>query len=211
MRLLYFDNDVTLKLAACDLLDEAVSALGSQLTEVRLLATFKHKFGIASARNRARTQAQIGRNVFERIVAFQSAVGEAGPVTSAELLEMLEDIPAIDTGESLLFAAAIEHPDSLVVTGDKRSLRSLASEQRCVEVARHLIGRVLCFEQVLTEIIAAEGFDHVKSKVAPAIDCDICLRVVFGSGHDAEEDQVRYALDAYISELRDATGSLLRD
>lgn len=208
MRTLYFDNDVTWKLAACDLLDAAVSALDSDPTSVRLLATFKHRFGIANARNRPKIQEQIGLAAYDRILAFQRAVGEVGPV-SVDLLAMLEDVPAVDQGEAILFASAIEHPESLVLTGDKRSLRSLASSDGSREIASHLAGRVVCFEQVIKVIIAAAGFEHVKSRVVPAIDCDVCLRSVFGSGLDAEEDQVRFALDGYISELRNATGTLL--
>ena len=43
------DNDIVKKLAVCNLIDEAVSALGVSLDEIRVLPTARYKLGVAKA------------------------------------------------------------------------------------------------------------------------------------------------------------------
>jgi hypothetical protein len=206
---LYLDNDVISKLASCDLLDDAVDALGSEKRYVKILSTFKHRFGITNERLRSRIELQVGSDAFQRILDFQKSVGEIDPAPN-DLLLMFEDIPAIDSGEAQLFAAACESSDLLVVTGDKRSIRCLASTAACKAIARSLAGRVICLEQVVKHVIAARGFDYAKRKIVPAVDCDASLRAIFGMGLDAEEQNVGRALNSYINDLRVASGDLLQ-
>lgn len=208
MTTLYLDNDVISKLASCDLLDEAIEALNSQRKSVRILSTFKHRFGITNARRRAQIEQEVGSVVFGRIEDFQRSVGEI-PVAPHELVLAFEDLPAVDAGEAQLFASASTSNGVLVVTGDKRSIRCLASARECAAIARSLKHRVVCFEQVLLRVIRDRGFEHTKRKVVPAVDCDTALRAVFGMGLDAEEANVIRALDGYVESLRRESGDLL--
>lgn len=132
------------------------------------------------------------------------------PVVRSELLLMFEDLPAIDAGEAELFASASENSCVLVVTGDKRSICSLASSAACEQVSQALSGRIYCLEQIVKEVIKAKGFDYSKRKIVPSLDCDTSLRAIFGMGLDAEEDNVLRSLDSYIEHLRAETGQLLK-
>ena len=116
----------------------------------------------------------------------------------------------IDPGEAILFSATAAFPDFLLATGDKRSLKVLA-ELPANSVTARLAGRVICFEQVLIRIHASFGFDHLRDKVVPVVDCDTALRAVFGSGLDAVEGIVLAGFASYIRHLRNETGSLLVD
>lgn len=207
--LVFIDNDVISKLASCDLLDDAITVLGLQKADVRILGTFKHRFGITNEKRRAKVEQQVGVAAYQRLIDFQGSVGEV-EVNHGDLLTAFEDLAAIDAGEAQLYAEASEIADSFIVTGDKRSIRSLASAAACREICQNLSGRVICFEQLIKDILSRREFHQVKGKIVPAVDCDSVLRCAFGSGLDAEEAQVHRVLDANIAELREATGNLLR-
>lgn len=206
---LYLDNDVISKLASCDLLDEAIESLGSEKASVHILSTFKYRFGIANESRRSRIENEVGKETFQRILSFQQSVCEI-PVAPNDMLLLFEDVPAIDAGEAQLFAAAYASPSVLVVTGDKRSIRSLADAQACQPISQSLAGRVLCLEQVFKQVIETQGFEHAKRKIVPAVDCDTALRAIFGMGIDAEEENVMRSFDSYIGHLRTESGNLLR-
>ncbi len=64
------DNDIILKLAACDLLTDAWVALGLTQGDVRVLPTAKHKFGLT--KNPAKAKERYGAEVFARMQSFLS-------------------------------------------------------------------------------------------------------------------------------------------
>ncbi len=209
MTLLFVDNDVISKLASCDLVDDALISLNSNRHSVRILSTFKHRFGLTNQTRRSRIEQEIGLATYERILNFQISVGEI-PEAPDHLLSPFEDLTEIDVGESQMFASASVSEDVIVVTGDKRSIRCLASSRACEKITMALKHRILCFEQVVKAIITHKGFDYTKHKIVPAVHCDTVLRVIFGTGIDADETNVTFALDGYINELRRSSGDLLQ-
>ena len=194
------DNDIIYKLAACDMLDEALVALGVMYTDVYVLPTAKYKFGIT--KNPARAEARYGPEVVARIRNFLANVRELDVVGPSEELQLLAEIDGIDVGEAVLFSATVRFDNYLLATGDKNSLRAMASSPTCQPIARRLSGHVICLEQLVTRVIAHFGFAYVKDKVVPARSCDTALRAAFGSGDAATESNVLTALDGYINELR---------
>jgi hypothetical protein len=198
--ILLSDNDIIYKLAACDMLEEALVVLGVTYTDVYVLPTAKYKFGIMT--NRARAEARYGPDVVARIRSFLANVRELDVVVPPEELQLLAEIDGIDAGEAVLFSATVRFENYLLAMGDKNSLRAVASTPACQPIARRLSGHVICLEQIVTRVIAHFGFSYVKDKVVPARACDTALRAAFGSGDAAMESNVLVALDGYIDELR---------
>jgi hypothetical protein len=194
------DNDIIYKLAACDLLDEALIVLDVTHTDVYVLPTAKYKFGIT--RNPARAEARYGPAAVARMRDFLTKVHELDVVGPPEELQLLAEIDGIDAGEAVLFAATAGFDNYLLATGDKNSLRTMVSNPTCQPIARRLSGHVVCLEQIVMRVIAHFGFVYVKDKVVPARSCDTALRAAFGSGDAATESNVLSALEAYINELR---------
>ncbi|ETX04828.1 MAG: hypothetical protein ETSY2_26520 [Candidatus Entotheonella gemina] len=194
------DNDIIYKLAACDLLDEALVVLGVTPTDVYVLPTAKYKFGIT--KSPARTEAQYGSTVVTRIRNFLTQVHELDVVGSTEELRLLAEADGIDAGEAVLFSATVLFDHYLLATGDKNSLRAVASTPVSQPIAHRLSGHVICLEQIVMHIIEHFGFMYAKNKIVPARSCDTALRVAFGSGDAATELNVLAALDGYINELR---------
>jgi len=202
------DNDIIHKLAACDLLDDVLAALSLARTDVYVLPTAKYRFRIAQ-RNVAQAEQRYGAEVLARIRDFLASVREINFPGLPEELQLLAAVDGIDAGEAVLFAATSQFSQYLLATGDKSSLRALASTPTCRSIAQRICGHVICLEQIVKQMIQHCGFSYVKEKVIPARACDTALRVAFGSGSDATEASVLATLDSYINELRSLAIDLL--
>lgn len=203
------DNDIVKKLAICNLLDEAVGALGVSHREILVLPTARFKLGVAKNPDKAR--AQLGTEAFDRLKSFLANVGEISTVPPPDEQQLFDDVLDIDTGEAILFSAWANYAECVIATGDKRSLRALASLPNAEQIVARIAGHVICFEQIVMRIIDHSGFDLVRSRVIPTCDCDTVLRVAFGSGLEATEESVRRSLTVYTGYLRNETGPLLID
>ncbi len=197
--ILFCDNDILLKLAACDLLDDALESLGVDAQDVRVLPTAKWVFDVV--RNRAKGEEKYGRAIHQRICSFLQKAPEINPPCPHEL-QLLDDVMNVDPGDAILISGTVGFTEYLLATGDKRCLTALACNERCRPIAERLRGHVICLEQIIKKSIQQFGFERIKKKVVPAVDCDTALRAVFGTGLDAVEANVIRDLDAYIQELR---------
>ena len=204
------DNDLLKKLASCDLLSEAIDALGTTFSEVYVLNTARHVL-LNPLKNPAKVKSRIGEPVYERLSQFFDRAQILNVVPSPQEQQLFEDIAGIDPGEAVLFSVTAHFDECLLATGDKRSLRALTGNPLCQPVCQRLTNRVVCFEQVILRIIDQSGFAVVRAKVVPAFGCDTALRAVFGSGLEATEDSVRLGLTGYVTDLRNHTGNILVD
>jgi hypothetical protein len=114
------DNDIIHKLAACDLLDDALTALSLVRTDVYVLPTAKYKFGI-TPRRVAQGERRYGATVFARIRDFLASVREINVPGLPEELQLLAAVDGIDPGEAVLFAATAQFDQYLLATGDGHS------------------------------------------------------------------------------------------
>lgn len=195
------DNDVILKLAACDLLDESLAALNITKSDVYVLPTAKYAL--------ARAVVPHGEVVAARVNEFLASVQIIAWEPPPDELRLFEDTLGIDQGEAVLYASTATLDDFALVTGDKASLKALAGSAECQPIVNRLAGRVICLEQIIQRCVNHAGFDTVKNKVVPARGCDKALGAIFGSGLTTNATSVHEGLSSYISHLRSATGNLL--
>lgn len=206
---IYLDNDVILKLAACDLLDSFLSALGVDPEMVRVTA--QAKFQIPGCRRKREKIDRYGTDGLERAASFIGSIQSMEESEPRALrANALAVNPGIDDGEALLAAAAAALEESNLVTGDKRFIRALAAAEDAEDIRRALRGRMICLEQAVLLCIDHVGFTEVRRRVVPVLGCDNTLRAAFGSGERAEEDTVRSTLVEYIRHLANDVGPLLR-
>ncbi len=192
------DNDIVEKLAICDLLDDALEALGATLSDAYVIPTLRHRIG---GKARVKAEKRLGKEAVERLLSFIDDAREITQSSSEDML-LLDDLVGIDAGEAVLLSATGFHPDFRLLTDDKRCLRSVATLPECQPIALRIQGRVLCFEQVLCRLINHFSFAHVCAKVVPVLNCDTALRAAFGSGMDSTEPNSVACLERYIAELR---------
>lgn len=201
------DNDVIFKLAACDLLDRALHVLGLSRDDVFVLNTIKYQ--LQKQRRRTKLEAKYGREGVKRALEFVLSVHEIDSEPDLDDLATLAVVEDIDSGEAVIFAATKGSSDSILLMGDKRALTAICSANSCSSICARLKGRVICFEQIISLICAAE-FDSAKPKIVTAISCDTVLQIVFAGRLEATLDAVNEGLDSYIADLRRHTGALLR-
>jgi len=115
------DNDIIYKLAACDMLDEALVVLGVTYTDVYVLPTAKYKFGITQ--NPGRAEAQYGRDVVVRIRNFLANVRELEVVGPPEELQLL--------GRATLQRSRMCSPHSPVTSMRSAPLPLMCSSNPC--------------------------------------------------------------------------------
>jgi hypothetical protein len=203
----FADNDILHKLAAFALWEEARAVLTVGPKQVLLLPTAPFVLGLkdpATAVNRH------GTALASRL---QKTVAASGTVEESPAVEdqvALAGVLGIDQGEAILIALASRSPPSVLLTGDKRSLRALATEPTCAPIVEHLAGRVVVLEQVVRAIVSTYPFEIIRDKVVPAVAVDTAIRAVWGSGALAKRADVLAGLEAYIQDLRGQTGGLLR-
>jgi hypothetical protein len=202
------DNDIVLKLACCDLLNETLDVLGVRREEVFVLPTARHVL-LKPLKAPEKGRARLGDAVFQRVTLFLDSVQVIEAAPSPQEMLLFDDIVGIDSGEAVLFATTAHFPEFILATSDKNSLRALSSTAACEPICRRLAGKVICFEQLILRLIDRLGFNPIRDKVVPARDCDTALRAVFGSGLDAAEENVRTGLASYVNHLRGQTGALL--
>jgi len=204
-RLILIDNDALLKLARYGLLNEAVALFDCFPRDLRVLATAK--YSLLPAKNRLRLCED--EESAARLEAFLRTSNplEAGSA-DPELLDTLNAVQNIDAGESLLLAVGASNRDALVITGDKRSLAALCSDDSVAHVSRALAGRVVSLE-VLFIHLAEHQFAHVQECVRSKPDVDKALSFAFGVTTPTPSELVQEALTSYVRQLRDITGTLL--
>lgn len=202
------DNDIIHKLAACDLLNDAFSALDIVRADIYVLPSAKYKLCVVGRRSRLGEQ-RYGREGFARIRDFLTSVREIDVAGSPEVRQLFDGVDGIDPGEAVLFSAATTFDSYLLMTGDKASLRALASTPICNGVAQRIRGHVVCLEQIVKHLIQSFGFPYVRDKIVIGRGCDAVLNIAFGSRYDATEPNVLAALDSYINELRSLPVDLL--
>jgi len=201
------DNDIVLKLAACDLFGEFFTAFATTRSTVQILPTARNVLTSKRFQKRLDEAARL------RLAEFLANAPEINVVPSLERREALAEQPRIDDGEAFLFASCPLLTDSVLVTGDKRALIALVeagtSDATCAEVCAELAGRVYCFEQVIERILSAVGFDAIRERLVAARECDSGLALWLGSTLDATAERFDEGLQSFLNRARTETGALL--
>jgi hypothetical protein len=174
------DNDIILKLAQCDLLDDLPNILGKKCTDVFITDTAKYQLLPKSS---AKALSKCGNEeTLARLTAFLETTQTLSAIENTVLLAQLGDIDGIDGGEKFLFAAAVEIDNPLLITGDRRALRALLEHQdQLPTVFSALQNAVVTFESAILLALRLVGFAIVKQKLLGSPKPDGMLRLVLKS------------------------------
>lgn len=174
------DNDIILKLAQCDLLDVLSDILDCDETDVFITDAAKYQL---LPKQSAKALSKCGnKETLERLKAFLDTTQTLAAVKDEALLAQLEHIDNIDGGEKFLFAAAVEIPNPLLITGDKRALKALLEHQAQIPtVFSALQDSVVTFESAVLLAMQKFGFAIVKQKLLGSPKPDGTLRLVLRS------------------------------
>ena len=203
MLVCFLDNDIILKLAAYDLFAEVIAAFDLTWQDLRVLNTAIYSM---QAKNKAKYYSPEG---IQRAISIVEKCQTVQTQTTDEF-QLLLSIDQIDTGEASLIAATATTESAFwLMTGDKRCLKALASDESIASIHQRLVGRTICLEQILLKLISINGIDWVRHRVSVAPDCDKAIRNSFGLSTPADETSVKEALNSYIKHLEKQSQGLL--
>lgn len=206
--ILLSDNDLVVKLAQCDLLDEALSSLEAKRSECFVLNTIRHSLRLGNPDKSI--DCYVGSpQAFERINDFLEHCRILPEAPILDLIDHLVDIPEIDVGEQALFLHAKSNHDNnldfFMLTGDKRALRAICAYDQLQEF-EFLRTKVVCLESCMMDMIDYAGFDYINEKVSTARPqiaeekYDKVLRAAFGK--ERTQEHCLDCLRQYSNDIR---------
>lgn len=206
-RLCFLDNDIILKLTACELFDEAINILNIEEDNIRVLPSARYYF-----KNARRAKKLDPENIRNKVTVIANRYQTIDIVTTEARQEInkLQSYEGIDDGEANLIAATREVNAFWLTTGDKKFLKTLASYDELKIIRLRLQGKVICLEQLIRQLIYAKGFELTLLKVLPARQYDTAFKAIFGSGEQSTKNNVFDSLESYIEDLRTSTKGILR-
>lgn len=130
------------------------------------------------------------------------------PSPDEPVLQSLQRIQNIDSGEALLIAVLESTQDSILATGDKRAIKAIHSAM-ANGLACHIGGRFICLEQLLSCILSLIGHADWLASIGRATTIDTAIRMICGKDCNAPLDQIHDGLKSYTESLRKECGELL--
>ena len=205
----FLDNDIIHKLVAFQLFEEAIAVLQIVKTDLRVLPTARFFF-----QAKRKQQIQYPDAVWAEVinlVAACSIIPEPSPEQAQASIEETRQLEKfkheIQAGEATLIVATRLEPDFLLLSGDKRCMKALAAVPE--PIYQRLCGRVVCLEQIILKLILTLGFETVRDRILPMVDCDKTLKICFGYSMSASEASVVAGLTSYISDIHEDAPALL--
>jgi hypothetical protein len=203
----FLDNDITHKLVAFQLFDEAIATLQIDKNSLQVLPTAKFFFQ-RKQKKKGASPDEFLAVVIELVSSCVSVIADVNDTVTEEL-NQLRQVEGIDEGEAALIVATRSQTDFLLLSGDKRCMRGLAKIPE--QIYKRLSGRVICLEQIILKLIEFQGFEFVRDRVLPMVSCDKSLQICFGVSSPATEENVIEGLNSYINDIRQQAPNLLAD
>ncbi|MEL6439412.1 MAG: hypothetical protein AAFQ80_09190 [Cyanobacteria bacterium J06621_8] len=207
-KICFLDNDILVKLVACNLFDEAIETLNVNRPSLIVLPSARYYF-IKSKRAQRRFPENIRLKVTK--IANNCQTVERLEKSVLDEISMLQKYENIDDGEATLVAATRGENSFWLITGDKRFLLTLANSSELNSIVLRLKGKVICLEQIIRQVIYKRGFEKTLANILPALQYDQSLKASFGSGKQSTEESVLVSLEAYIEFLRKQTKGMLQN
>jgi hypothetical protein len=162
------DTDAFCKLQLAGLLTSVVGVLGAQLSDCARLPALPHML------RRGSVQRRYGETNCHSLIGIATAIPSL-PVASAVWLDKFLPVPGIDPGEAHLFSVAADQ-QLLVLSGDKRALRSVGQVEGAVIALKGLIVTV---EAALIAVHGSVGADALRRHIAATRPFDSTLAICF--------------------------------
>lgn len=206
----FADNDAILKLSEYDLLYDAWKVLQVTPTEVYVLQTAAR---VIAHKRRVLTSGSTPQHSDEgidRALAFVDGAHMLPDAPTPEYFDPLVRVEDIDIGDALLMSAALAlTSDPLLLTGDKKCLRALATTSEVSDIHSRLSGRVVCLEEMVRAMILHEdvGFSKVRRGVMNAPSgCDRAISFAFGGCSSSDWERVVSRLEKILDCLEKDVG-----
>lgn len=205
------DNDVLIKCAAYKLLT-ALSGIGP--TPIGVLGAARY---VVTSAIRHHDRLNDPESAEHNWRSFLAEVVELEPrPIEIKLATCLEQAAgdlglALDVGESQLYAMAIMQPETIVLTGDKRSIKAAEQLREIAHRVTSLDGRVACLEQAVEAMNERFGFELIRALVCSEPGADKAMSICFSCWNETPAVDEGAGLRSYIATVRETAPNLLVD
>lgn len=201
---LLFDADILIKLAVFDCFTLGLAALGFTLDEVATMRSMTRSAGVENGQvrlNRAGNVKAASRlfMVLKTVPCIDAMAVEEKELAGAIVTSSIQLGLAIDGGEALLMAIALNRKLPLIATGDKRAIRSLPALATALPAVNQLAGLLIPLELVLLKSLRHHGIAALLSRLHGGADCDASICNALKEAGDCQ-----VALDAELAARIDA-------
>lgn len=186
---LLIDNDVVIKLAQLDAYGDAITALGIAPSDVGslppMLDYMSRKLAkVTKSQDEADRLTQVLLSIAEVTITADESV-----LATQMMTAILQAHLDMDEGEVMLMAVAMKRPATTLATGDKKALRGLPKLSEAVPALKTLMGRIICFEQIIRKLCEKHGLPRVRSAVLKARHADQTLASAYDELHSSGAKQ----------------------
>lgn len=206
------DNDVVLKCACYELLDDLVGQVQSP-EAIGILGVARY---VVRDYLERRPDIRNGQSAVARLDEFVAAVTQLEPIEEeVELATAIEEaaldanVP-LDTGESQLCSMVVIRGIEILVTGDKRAIRGLEVLVLSMGELARIQARVACLEQLIFTIASQIGGASARARICAEPEVDGALSICFECTR--QDDLPAFepvGLRSYIDDLRSDAPSIL--
>ena len=191
--ILLIDSDAFCKLGVSGLLYDSLGVLGVPIPQCRILPALPHMLRKGRLRN------SLGEELADYMSRQVEAFSQADE-PNIEWLESLIHLPELDSGEARLMALAAER-GHLLVTGDKRAMRSLG---HLPEYVSALDGSVIALEALVAQMCMTLGEETIRLRIHPTTLIDKIIAICFSPSNPHPLE----GLKSYLSDLQASVAPL---
>lgn len=204
------DNDILLKGAGYGLLNELISSIPAQVSEVGVLRAAKFVVEDRLRKAKLTNALVLFRQVIQQVQCLEPTKAEA--IFAAQLeYEALRVNLNVDSGESLLCAITIKREFAGIVTGDKKAIKSIEVLIPSFIDITKLAGKVVCLEQLILRIIIQDSNARIVQRaICARPNLDKTLAICFScSSPEVGPESWLQCLLSYVSDIRKNAPTIL--
>jgi hypothetical protein len=200
------DADAVSKFAHWDLLGELAALTGVPTAQTATLSSLVHR----AARSCGKPDGRLFKDAIaaERALKYLQQLAPL-PQPDEDLITRLQHVPAIDPGDAVLLAILRAHANTVLITGDKRAVKALATALP-ESILHSLSDRIVTLEQIVLAFLKRNGIDWLRAHICPYHTLDKAIGVIMGGDCTAPAEAAEAGLGSYIADLRSLSGTLLR-
>jgi hypothetical protein len=207
------DNDILMKGACYDLLDELLSQTASSTNLLGILGATRF---VVAKKIRKRVLRGDKEAAVTSLEAFIQRVTIVEPTSEEQRMAADFELAAqragvaLDTGESQLCAVLIIRAVRQLYTGDKRAIQAM---QDLLEADTRLISlgnKVKCLEQLVLQSITEGNVSLFRATICSEPETDMALTICFScTSKSVSLEEISHALNSYIDDLRKSSPQIL--
>lgn len=200
------DNDLLIKGAAYELLEQLISVVPSTGEGVGLLGAARYLVPDRLRKMRLNKDSAIAVQHFENLAAraeFLEPSPEESKLAGELEFHAQKSNLSLDPGESQLLAILIIRSLDKLATGDKRAIVAMEQVSGYVTDVEAIRGKILCLEQLFHRLMGNMDTTQVRQCVCEEPNVDKALSICFGchAVSSASEHWLE-GLQSYIADIR---------